>query len=281
MNRVSVLLLAISTGFCVPTWGQTPAAIAPYLADAQPITVPVGEPSGLAFHEKRGTILLVDDEGTLVELDLDLKEKNRWKITGDLEGIAVHPDTGTVFMASEREGTILEFDLDLGKVVRTIALALGSHPEFQEDRDPNRGVEGLAFVPGGDGNILYAVHEKAPARLVRFVGKFTAEESKLAREADAKGSPTPYFAAVEKGWDVGLRTMNDLCYDVATKTFLVTGAKEKTIRVLDASAKVLRSFDLPGPYPEGFCLLPNGDALVVHDSGGGHRIPNFRKVLFP
>jgi len=260
---------------------QTPAAVAPYLADARAITVPVKEPSGLAFHEKRGTILLVDDEGTLVELDTDLNEKNRWKIEGDLEAITIHPSTGMARISAGREGQLLEFDLKAGQVMRRSTLAMGAHPEFLEVQDPNRGVEGLTYVPGKDHPVLYVVHEISPPRMVRMTCQFPMEAPQPAAGAGAGGLPAESIATADKAWDVGMRSMNDLAFDAATNTFLVTGAKEKTIRVLDASTKMLRSFDLPGPYPEGFCLLPNGDALVVHDSGGGHLIPNFRKVLYP
>lgn len=258
-----------------------PADSAAPVAGAKSVSVPVGKPSGLAFHEKRNSILLIDNQGILVELDLALQEKNRWKIPGALEGVAVHPVTGTVFLASERAGAILEFDLDLGKHIRTITLALGTHPEFLEDRDPNKGVEGLAIVPSDKAAVLYVVHEVTPPRLLRLVANLTPEATARAREAAAAGSPVQDYTGVEKGWDIGLRSLNDLYFDAGAKSFLVTGAREKTLRVLDAQGKILRSVDLPGPSPKGFCLLPNGDALVVHEAGGGHLLANFRQTLFP
>jgi uncharacterized protein YjiK len=243
----------------------------------------VKEPSGLAFHAQRNTIMLVDDEGTLVELDLDLKEKNRWKVPGDLEGVAVHPDNGHVLVAAERQATVIEYELNKGAEVNRYTLAFASHPEFQSTRDPNAGMEGIALVGNGDNLATYLVIEAAPARLVKLAAKLAASLGDQAISVDQKGQirPTARMALIEKGWDTGFATLNELVYDEMTKTFLVVCAKEKKLGVLDTSGKLQRTLDLPGPYPEGFCFLPNGDALVVHDSGEGHLIPRFRAAVYP
>lgn len=41
------------------------------------------------------------------------------------------------------------------------------------------------------------------------------------------------------------------------------------------------SIRLPGKRPEGFRVLPNGDALVTQDSGGAFLCQGLRSALFP
>jgi len=235
------------------------------------------------FHKERNSILLVDREGVLVELDLDLREKNRWTLTGDLEGVAVNPTTGRILLASERDSRLTEFDLDSGKELQRYVVALGSHPEFLEDRNPDRGIEGVAFANPGNTVTVFVVHEISPPRLLRLELNLAmvADSAQQDSKTVAGGSSMKNFAMVHKGWDPGLRSLNDLAFDVTTQTFLITSAREKMLAILDASGKPLRSYDLPGPSPKGFCLLPNGDALVVHEAGGGQVIPDFRATLFP
>lgn len=256
-----------------------------YLAAAKPVVIPVKEPSGVAYHPGRNTVLVVSDDGVLVELDLDLKEKHRWRVEGDLEGIAVHPRRGTVYIAVERANEVLEFDLDSGSERNRFRVALGSHPEYLDARDANLGMEGIALVPAesDDEVTVYVVIETAPPRLLRLTNllQMPAMHTLQVNQPVGTAVESQPMAMVDRGWDPGLRSLNDLMFDAATQTFLVTGARDKALRVLDASARELRTFELPGPYPEGFCFLPNGDGLVVHDSGGGHLIPNFRDVVYP
>ena len=276
----SLLLNAIASAQSPSGVGSNPA---PYLADVRSVTLPAKNPSGLVFHEKRNSLLLVDNGGTLIELDIDLKEKKRWSISGDLEGIAVHPVTGTILVASERNSALIEFDLEKGKELRRFIVALGSHPEFLEDRNPDKGIEGVALTATGDKVAIYVVSEVSPPRLLRLAVSLslTIDAELHHNEPATSLVPVEKYAMIEKGWDLGTRSLNDLAFDITSQTFLATSARDKSLQVIDSTGKVLRSFELPGPDPSGFCFLPNGDALVVHVSGGGQLLPGFRELVFP
>jgi len=219
----------------------------------------------------------------MIELDLDLNEKNRWSISGDLEGISVHPLTGTIFLASERNSALIEFDLEKGREIRRFIVALGSHPEFLEDRNPDKGIEGVALTAIGDKVAIYVVNEVSPPRFLRLAVSLslTIDAELHHNEPATSLVPVEKYAMIEKGWDLGTRSLNDLAFDSNAQMFLATSARDKSLQVVDSTGKVLRSFELPGPDPTGFCFLPNGDALIVHVSGGAQLIPGFRKLVFP
>ena len=125
--------LALATGLLIVLVG---AALSPLTSlgrrlRAEPLSLPtetapatIPELSGAAYHPARGTILVVSDEGGLVELTPGGAPLDRFDIPGDLEAVAVHPQTGTVFLGLERAETILEYDLDTRQTIRQLRLDL-------------------------------------------------------------------------------------------------------------------------------------------------------------
>ena len=69
--------------------------------------ISIPEPSGVAYHEQRHSILVVSDNGLMSEFDLDYKKLRSWEIGGDLEGIS--PSYSDVFYGV---GTNFVFDVN-------------------------------------------------------------------------------------------------------------------------------------------------------------------------
>ena len=62
------------------------------------------EPSGIVYHEERGTLFVVGDEGHIGEMKRGGKYvKKKHLRHADFEGITVHPATGLLYVAVEGE----------------------------------------------------------------------------------------------------------------------------------------------------------------------------------
>jgi uncharacterized protein YjiK len=218
----------------------------------------VVEPSAAAYHPRRGTILVASDEGQIVELSLSGAELARYMLPGDLEGLAVHPDTGLVYVAAERGPTILEFDLDAGKVPRRWQVdsrELGSG-------HPNRQIEGLAFVPGPDGSpALLIAWEAQPALVARLEADLAPQGS--FPQDNMKDTKLP--AGIASPFAPGPHQLSGLTYDPPTGLLLVLSAEDRTITACTPDGTVRACYRLDISKPEGICLLPDGDAVICQE----------------
>lgn len=244
---------------------------------AEPLPVParfvkvdVVEPSGVTYHPQRGTLLIVSDEGGIAELNDDFEVINRFPLPGDLEGIAVDPSTAMVWVAAEDEGVVYLYDLSKRRVHRKYQVDFSSHADFAKGLRWNSGLEGVTVLshPGKRDRIL-AVVEAHPARLIELA--ITPE------------SPTgdDVSVAIESAKDVGLRRLSDVLFEPVTGLLLFTSAGSRTLSLCTTAGDVIRTFQLPGRKPEGLCFLPNGDGIVVQDTGGLWVCKALRQSLLP
>ncbi|MEE9294151.1 MAG: SdiA-regulated domain-containing protein [Phycisphaerae bacterium] len=248
------------------------------------VTLPVQEPSGVAYHPQRGTLIVVSDQGQIVEMDLHLKVLQRLDVRGDLEGVSVHPATGTLFIASKANNAVIEYDIDRHQILRTLVVNFKSHPDFAEGLTRNGGLEGVAVVTTSTGEYrLFAVVEADPARLVSLsedVSARATEQAPNAAGADPLAGLTE-TVDVLTSHDLGLTRISDIMFDVESRSLLVISAGERVLRLSGLDGRVFRSIRLPGKKPEGICLVPNGDAVVVQDTGGLWICRNLHSSLFP
>lgn len=247
------------------------------------LEVALEEPSGAAWHTQRGTLLIVCDNGVLAELDSSFTVLSRYRIAGDLEGVSVHPVTGTVFIASERSGAILEYCLDSKQVLRTLVIDLSSHSDFRAGNRENKGVEGVAVIAEPDDRFaLYGVIESSPPRMIRLIADVSPAATQRARSTlkDRGAAGTVESIGVEAAFDVKLTRKSDLTFDVDTQRFVVISARDSVARIVDKAGRVTGSFRIPGTKPEGLCFLPNGDGVFVQDTGGAWIAPGLHGYLF-
>jgi len=295
MMKQRTVVIASAGGFlllllCVDLlWPRVIGALHHYQAGPLPVPakfvhIPVLEPSGAAYHTERGTLLVISDEGQLVEMDREFKVLQTHDIPGDPEGVSVHPGTGTVFVAVEYDNAIVEYDLDERRVLRTLVVDLNSHDDFKGKTHENMGFEGVAVVSEGDDVYrLFAVIEARPARLVVLSADVSIQATARARR-DSVAAP---FVGVKENvnvvasYDVGLTRISDVAFDVETQQMLVIASGARTLTMTDLNGRPLRSIRLPGRKPEGFCFLPNGDAVIAEDTGGVFLCDGLRSALCP
>ncbi|MEO5761739.1 MAG: SdiA-regulated domain-containing protein, partial [Vicinamibacteria bacterium] len=128
----------------------------------------VKEPSGIVFSPARGTLFVVGDEGSLVEIRTDGSLVAQIPTGGNLEDVALHAPSGRIVLLSEKKGDLLVFDPTTGK--RTGKFKLDDTALLGEAAaGKNQGFEGLAFRPEPGrpgGGVFYLVHQREPAMLI-------------------------------------------------------------------------------------------------------------------
>ncbi|UCG33066.1 MAG: SdiA-regulated domain-containing protein [Phycisphaerales bacterium] len=224
----------------------------------QPAQATVVEPSAAAYHPNRGTVLVASDEGLIVELSLSGAELARYELAGDLEGLAVHPETGLLYAAFEQDPRILEFDLDVGEVLRQWCVEA---PELAP-RDPNRQIEGLAIAPGPNGSpALLIAWEARPALVARLDADLTPARSFPADNTNDFNLPT----RIASSFAPGPPQLSGLSYDPPTGLLLVLSAQDRTITACTPEGAIRARYRLDISKPEGICLLPDGDAVICQE----------------
>ena len=68
-----------------------------------------------------------------------------------------------------------------------------------------------------------------------------------------------------------MKRLSDVTYCPMSQVVIVISANDKVALSCDLDGRVRGTVRIPGRKPEGLCLLPGGDVLVVHDSGGVYR----------
>jgi uncharacterized protein YjiK len=228
------------------------------------------EPSGIAFDARTGHLLLVGDEGRLVELDGEGKVLARHVVPGDIEDVAVHSPSGLVVLLSERKGTLIVFDRAKGQAQREIRLdtqaLLGTEPA-----DKNQGFEGLAFREEkgrAGGGVFYLVHQRSPAMVLSVAFDPVRGNDVVGRDAVLARWP------LEKRGDLTAATWVE-----ALKRLLVIEDARDRLIFLREDGRVDAEVALPGVQQEGLCLDASGTLWVADDRAGLLRFRGALDVL--
>lgn len=205
----------------------------------RPVGEAVVEPSDLAFDPETGTFWTVSDEsGTMHRIAPDGAVSGKALDIGgkDLEGVALDPKTGHLFVADEATADLIEVTRT-GEIVRRIKVDV---------RTGNFGIEGIAYDAARDGFVL--AMEK-PAELV-FVNRQGEVTGRAAVETQSIGA----VAAVPSG-----------------ETFLVAARFEEAILEVDRAGKVLNRLSVNYPGIEGIALDDRNRLFAVSDLGNKAR----------
>jgi uncharacterized protein YjiK len=125
----------------------------PFPAEVPPTRLAaITEVSGLVWHPGRKLFFAVSDRGSLHSIDVAGREQSIWKGFDDAEGVTYGRSDGSrVYVLRERPTiAILEFDVDAEAFRRTFELGRWIRPQ-----DPNKGAEGITFVPDDKGGAFY------------------------------------------------------------------------------------------------------------------------------
>ena len=227
--------------------------------------IEASEPSGVAYHPQRNSILVASDAGFLVEFDLDFRKLRSWRVKGDLEGIALHPDGSIAYIADEDNGAIIEFDLNSEIEIRRTPIDFDSDPDFAGQGSGNEGLEGLAFCPAHLDHgppVLVGIIERDPPRWIELAFDQNADRWRIVRSLDVK-----------------MTRLNGIEFDDVSNRWIVVSSKERTARCVDLTGHVSDAVRLPGRLPEGICILPDGRSILVHDSGGVTVVPDLSRWI--
>lgn len=205
----------------------------------RPIGGAVVEPSDLAFDPETGTFWTVSDEnGTLYRIAPDGAVSGKPLDIGgkDLEGVALDPKTGHLFVADEATAELIEVTRT-GEVLKRIQVDV---------RTGSFGIEGIAYDAAKDGFVLAM---ERPAELV-FVNRQGDITSRAAVETQSIGA----VAAVPDG-----------------ETFLVAARFEEAILEVSRTGKLLNRLSVNYPGIEGLALDDRGRLFAVADLGNKAR----------
>lgn len=265
-NPFRLIGMGVFLGLLMTTAGPG-SARAGEEGESRIVPVEMREPSGAAWHPQRQSLLVISDEGELVELDNGFQVRARYRLYGDLECVAVHPETGAVFIGDEGNGAILEYDLDGKRVVRVITIDFRTHEDFAGGVKDNQGLEGLAVIRIDDVFHLVGGMERNPPRLIILDADISRlAQQRVARAAEAnRHEPLREATRITDSIDVGLLRLSGLTAHPDGESIVVIATGEQLIRQCQLDGKVIASLTAPGSKPEGICILPDGRAVITHD----------------
>ncbi len=230
------------------------------LGEPDRVAVPgVKEPSGVAFSPARGTLFVVGDEGSLVEVAADGRIVARIPTGGNLEDVAVHLPSGRLVLLSEKKGELIVVDPATGKKTGKFKLD-GVALLGEAGIDENQGFEGLAFRkedgrPGG--GIFYLVHQRAPALLVAIAFDPLAPSGSIGAESLVFRMPV-----------ANREDLTAITYDAALNRLFVIADSKDRLAMLKLSGEEAAEIVLPGVQQEGLCFDSEGDLWIADDRAG-------------
>jgi hypothetical protein len=239
----SIIIFSIvfsSCCFAVDAWpGGTGTTIATY-SDA----------SGAVWHETRQSLFVVQNTGTLRELDDSGNLKHSWAVAGDLEGITLAENDRYLYIGIENPDSIVEFDLQTG----TLTGKSWDLTTWMTGPD-NSGLEGLSYRDG----YFYAGLQADGKIYVFDVNLNTSGDVSFVRTITPNASYTSDISGLEYNLNTGINYVIYDSYDALIE--------------LNSSDEIVKHYTLPGTAQEGFamktnCLERKADVYVTNDDTG-------------
>lgn len=230
------------------------------------------EPSGACYHEARGTIFVVSDEGEVAEINKDGTPIANYKVKGDLEAITVVPETGLLYVAAEGEDVILEFDPETGEVKRRFPIdrTFDGDPDFlkKQTAEYDNGIESMTFVPNPghpEGGTFYVGNQWDPPMIMEV---FVPLKSSRAPEAKARIIRVLPFK------------MDDpaaMYFDPKTRLLNIVGDADNILVEITLDGKLVKQYAFLGDNQEGLCRDDEGYLYITQDNGGIIKVKDERK----
>jgi uncharacterized protein YjiK len=232
----------------------------------------LNEPSGICYHEARGTLFVVGDEGDVAEISKDGTPIANYKVKGDLEAITVVPETGLLYIAAEGEDVIIEFDPVRGVVTRRFPInrTFNGDPNFlqkQTDRYDN-GIESMTFVPDPghpEGGTFYVGNQWDPPMIMEVLVPL---KSSRAAETEARIIRVLPFK------------MDDpaaMYYDPETRLLNVVDDADNILAEITLQGKLVKQYAFLGDEQEGLCRDDEGYLYIAQDIGKIIKVKDERK----
>jgi uncharacterized protein YjiK len=232
----------------------------------------LNEPSGICYHEARGTLFVVGDEGDVAEIRKDGTPVANYKVRGDLEAITLVPETGLLYIGVEQDDVILEFDPVRGEVTRRFPInrTFQGDPNFlqrQTDRYDN-GIECMAFVPDPrhpEGGTFYVGNQWDPPMIMEVLVPL---KSSPAAEADARIIRVLPFK------------MDDpaaMYFDPEKRLLNVVSDADNILVEITLQGELVKQYAFLADNQEGLCRDDEGYLYIAQDNGGIIKVKDERK----
>ncbi|MFT4571679.1 MAG: hypothetical protein ACI8TX_000240 [Hyphomicrobiaceae bacterium] len=217
------------------------------------------EPSAVVFHPLRGSLFAVGDEGDLAELSLDGEILRMVHLGGDLEGIAVDPVSGNLYVLREGHEIISEVAPVSLEIKRRFSVdrTYKANPNFL--KRGGDGLEGLTYVADPihpEGGRFYAVNQYDPPVLVELALPLRSSSKKFE------------VAKIVAAWTVDAPPLSDVTWDPASQSFLIVSALSRKVHLVGKNGDLRGVVRAPGFMVEGLSLLPDGRIVIAQDTGG-------------
>jgi hypothetical protein len=233
------LVIFSSSCFAIDAWPGSVEITIATLSDA----------SGVVWHEERQSLFVVQNTGTLDELDQNGGLKDSWAVPGDLEGITLAENDRYLYIGVENPDSILEFDLQAealtGKSWNLTTWMTG--PD-------NSGLEGLSYHDG----YFYAGLQADGKIYVFDVNLSTSGDVSFIRTITPDASYTD-ISGLDYNSDTGI-------------TYAIFDTANALIE-LNAANETVKHYSLPGTAQEGFamrtnCMSRTADVYITNDDTG-------------
>jgi uncharacterized protein YjiK len=229
------------------------------------------EPSGICFHPLRETLFVVSDEGEITEIETDGTPVSRTTIPGDLEGVAVDPETGLLYVIIEGDDVILEFDPDKSELLRSFPLnrTYQGNPNYIEkkaDRYDN-GIESIEFVKDEkhpEGGTFYIGNQWDPPCVMEVLIPL-----KTSREKTAE-------AHILRVLPLDINDPAALFYDTKTGLLNVVNDADNILVEITLDGRIVREYAFLGDEQEGIARDDEGYLYIAQDRGGILKVKDLR-----
>jgi uncharacterized protein YjiK len=229
------------------------------------------EPSGICFHPFRKTLFVVSDEGEIFEIETDGTPIYSVEIPGDLEGLAVNPQSGLLYVIVEGDDIILEFDPDKKEVTRKFPLnrEYEGNPNYIEKKvkEYDNGIESIAFVLNEDhpeGGTFYVGNQWDPSCIMEVLVPLKTSRAKTAE------------ARIIRVLPFELDDPAAMYYDYKTGLLNVVSDWHNILVEITLDGKLVREYAFPRNDQEGLTRDDEGYLYIAQGLGGIIRVKDDR-----
>ena len=225
----------------------------------------IAEPSGIAYDSARRSLFVVDDSGSIYEVQLDgTVVRSRMLNELDIEGITVNPETGFLYVAVEGDETILELDPETLAIQREFKIERDFEGE-QILKKGGMGIEAIAFVPdathpeGGTfwvGNQSFSLKKRDEPSVV-------CEVSVPLRSSTTRKTS----ATIVQAYRMNFIDISGLAYDAQGDVLVLISDMSNLLVELKREGTILGQYLLPGDEQEGVVLDGLGYMYIAQESG--------------
>lgn len=221
------------------------------------------EPSGICWHESRGTLFVIGDEGDICEIKADgTPVKQKHLRDGDFEGVTYDRSSGLLYIVEEEAESIIEIDPETFEILREFSV-----PREFEGRTllkaGGEGFEGITFVGDADhkdGGVFYVANQAFTLSNEQDISAVFLVELPLRSKA-GEARITGYF-------EPGVIDLSGLNYDSSTGNILVISDSTNTIFEYSRKHELLSFYAFPGDNQEGVTVDSEGYIYIAQDTGG-------------